>query len=212
MRNLVMADLVTLSHYEPAARYYHTSQRVGQKILVHGGWTKPEISDQSKLYLQTLVEVFDPYSELWEQRQVGGQAPRAGTYASVCASVNESLYTFGGLNSSNQEINSLYQLDTKQWHWHRLPCLHGSDTPMPKYGCGMVAFGSERLGVFGGYGTPRGHDLPGEFVRDSSLYSGSYSGTYSDSRGWTNEFHEYHLEKGTYARVCVIKIEEQVHA
>ena len=67
-----MADLVTLSHYEPAPRYYHSSQRVGQKVLVHGGWTKPEISDQSKQYLETLVEVFDPYSELWEQRQVGG--------------------------------------------------------------------------------------------------------------------------------------------
>ena len=202
-----MADLVTLSHYEPAPRYYHSSQRVGRQVLVHGGWTKPDISDQSKQYLETLVEVFDPYSELWEQRQVGGKPPGAGTYASVCASVNESLYTFGGLNSSNKEINSLYQLDTssaKPWHWHRLPC-GGSDVPMPKYGCGMVAFGTERLGVFGGYGTPRGPNLPDAFVRDSSLYSGSYSGTYSDSRGWTNEFHEYHLGKGIYASVCAIK-------
>lgn len=188
-----MADLDTICRYEPAARFYHTSQRVGQRVLVHGGWAKSEISDQSK---ETLVEVFDPYSELWEQKQVKGRAPGAGTYASVCASVNECLYTFGGLNRSNQEINALYQLDANQWQWHHLPCLHGSDVPMPKYGCGMVAFGSDRLGVFGGYGTPRGPNLPDAFERDGS---GPFSGIYSGGRGWTNELHEYHLEKGKCA-------------
>lgn len=64
----------------------------------------------------------------------------------------------------------------------------------------MVAFGSDRLGVFGGYGTPRGPNVPDAFERDSSFHAGPFSGTYVESRGWTNELHEYHLEKGIYTK------------
>lgn len=187
---------MTLCRYEPAPRYYHISQSVGRKVLVHSGWAKPEISDQSKQHLKTLVEIFDPYYEIWEQKQVDGEAPAAGTYAAVSTSVGGNLFTFGGLNSSNQEVNALHKLDTNAtpWQWYRL--RSHQDSPMPKYGCGMVAFGPDKLGVFGGYGKPRGPGMPDFFEMDTSSYSGSFSS--GSHRGWTNELHEYHLEKGMH--------------
>ena len=57
---------------------------------------------------------------------------------------------------------------------------------MPKAGCGMIAFG-DCLGVFGGYGIPRGPTQPGSFIKNNN---------YTDGGGWTNEFHLYNLTDG----------------
>ena len=56
---------------------------------------------------------------------------------------------------------------------------------MPKIGCGMISFG-DSLGVFGGYGLPRGPTEPQSFIKST------------DGRGWTNEFHIYHLKEGVF--------------
>ena len=82
--------------YEPLPRVLHVSQRVGSKVLVQGGWTK-DFSEKSKQHLTSVVETFDPYSELWEQRQVEGDAPLPGTYFAASASLHDDLFTFGGL-------------------------------------------------------------------------------------------------------------------
>ena len=59
---------------------------------------------------------------------------------------------------------------------------------MPKRGCGMISFG-DSLGVFGGYGIPRGPTEPQSFINDTGS---------TDGRGWTNEFHIYHLKEGAF--------------
>ena len=61
---------------------------------------------------------------------------------------------------------------------------------MPKYGCGMIAFGNG-LGVFGGYGVPRGPTEPQSFIKGTK---------FTDGRGWTNEFHIYNLSQGNLSR------------
>ena len=70
-----MASLLSLSRltesspkYEPLPRYLHISGRVGSKVVVQGGVTK-DFSEKSRHHLSSVVETFDPYSELWEQRQ-----------------------------------------------------------------------------------------------------------------------------------------------
>ena len=86
--------------YEPLPRFFHVSQSVGSKVLVQGGRTK-DFSEKSRHHLSSVVETFDPYSELWEQRQVEGDAPWPGTYATSSASLHDDLFTFGGRDDRN---------------------------------------------------------------------------------------------------------------
>ena len=170
--------------YEPLPRYYHVSQTVGSKVLVQGRRTK-DFSVTSREHLASVVEILDPYSELWEQRQVEGDAPSPGTYLAASASVNDDLFRFGGFDGRNR-FNTLHRLDTKTWRWCQLSPMNAEGAPMPKTGCGMMCF-RDNLVVFGGYGIPRGPTEPRSFVNDTHFTDGS---------GWTNEFHIYHLKEG----------------
>ena len=173
--------------YEPLPRFDHVSQSVGSKVLVQGGRTK-DFSEKSRQHLSSVVETFDPYSELWEQRQVEEDAPSPGTYCAASASLHDDLFTFGGLNGRAEELNTLHRLDTKTWRWYQLSPQNAEGAPMPKFGCGMISFG-DSLGVFGGHGIPRGPTEPQSFINDTR---------YTDGRGWTNEFHIYHLKEGVF--------------
>ena len=180
--------------YEPLPRICHVSQSVGSKVLVRGGRTK-DFSEKSRQHLSSVVETFDPYSELWEQRQVEGDAPSPGTYYTASASLHDDLFTFGGWDDK-KFFNGLHQLDTKTWRWCQLSPQNAEGAPMPKCGCGMISFG-ERLGVFGGYGIPRGPTEPQSFIKDTRFTNGS---------GWTNEFHTYHLKEGVYNSSVIVPI------
>ena len=175
----------TTAKYEPMPRLAHVSQSVGSKVLVRGGWTK-DFSEKSRQHLSSVVELFDPYSELWEQKQVEGDIPSPGTHLEASASVNNDLFSFGGLDGSGKYINALRKLDTKTLRWRQLSPQNAEGAPMPKFGCGMVAFG-DSLGVFGGHGIPRGPTQPGSFIKNTNNTDGS---------GWTNEFHLYNLTDG----------------
>ena len=175
--------------YEPLPRFLHVSQSVGSKLLVQGGRTK-DFSEKSRQHLSSVVETFDPYSELWEQRQVEGDAPSPGTYSVASASLHDDLFTFGGWDGRNV-LETLNRLDTKTWRWCQLSPPNAEGAPMPKYGCGMISFG-DNLGVFGGYGIPRGPTEPQSFIKNTR---------FTDGRGWTNEFHIYHLKEGVYTFV-----------
>ena len=78
-------------------RIWHTSALVESKVVVHGGRTK-DYSEKSKQRLASVVETFDLYTELWEQRDVTGEAPAAGIHSAACASVNGDLFQFGGFD------------------------------------------------------------------------------------------------------------------
>ena len=171
--------------YEPLPRFYHISGSVGSKVVVQGGRTK-DFSEKSRQQLTCVVEIFDPYSELWEQRQVTGDAPSPGTYVSASASLHDDLFSFGGGDDRRNYFNRLHRLDTKTWRRCQLSPQNAEGAPMPKAGCGMISF-RDSLGVFGGYGIPRGPTEPQSFIKDTR---------FTDGRGMTNEFHIYQLKEG----------------
>ena len=177
--------------YEPMPRFRHTSSRTRSKVLVHNGVTK-NISEENKRRLPSVVEVFDPYTELWQQKEVTGETPSPGVHTVASASVDDDLFTFGGYDG-NTWYNSLHLLkDVSQWFALR-PQNKEAESPMPKRGAQMVAFG-DNLAVFGGYGIPHGPIQPGSlFIRDYR---------YSDGRGWTNEFHVYNRTDGKCIHTC----------
>ena len=169
------------SNYEPLPRFFHNSSRVGSKVVVQGGRTK-DFSEKSRQHLSSVVEIFDLYSESWEQRPVTGDAPSPGTYNAASASLHDDLFSFGG-SDSRQYFNTLHRLDTEKLCWSQVSPQNADGAPMPKSGCGMITLGSG-LGVFGGYGVPRGLTEPQSFIKDTN------------GRGWTNEFHIYNLSQG----------------
>ena len=182
----LMACLARLTQasgkYEPLPRYLHISESAGSRVLVQGGVTK-NFSEKSQQHLTSVVEIFDPYSELWEQRQVTGDAPSPGTYATASASLHDDLFSFGG---GDVHRNTLHRLDTKMWRWCQLSTQNAEGAPMPKRACRMISF-RDSLAVFGGYGIPRGPTEPQSFINDTSFTDGS---------GWTNEFHMYSVTEG----------------
>ena len=176
------------SKYEPLPRFFHISSRVGSKVVVQGGRTK-DFSEKSRQHLSSVVEIFDLYSESWEQRPVTGDAPSPGTYGVASASLHEDLFSFGEYDG-RQWFNTLRRLDTEKLCWSQVSPQNADGAPMPKYGCGIIAFGNG-LGVFGGIGVPRGPTEPRSFIKNTTSTNGS---------GWTNEFHIYNLSQGNLSR------------
>ena len=182
--NSLPAVMAASADYEPLPRYGHISGRVGSLAVVQGGKTK-DFSEESKQHLSSVVEIFDPYSESWERRQVEGNAPSPGTYLSASTSLHDDLFSFGGWDGRDF-FNTVHRLDTKTWCWSQVSPQNADGAPMPKRGCGMIAFRNS-LVVFGGYGRPQGPTEPRSFIEDTFGTGGS---------GWTNEFHIYNLSEG----------------
>ena len=172
------------SDKKPLPRFHHISCRVGSKVVVQGGVTK-DFSEKSRQHLSSVVEIFDPYSELWEQRQVTGDTPSPGTYLAASASLHDDLFSFGGTDN-RKRFNTVHRLDTEKLCWSQVSPQNADGAPMPKSGCGMISFGN-CLGVFGGYGEPRGPTEPHSFIKSTGSTRGS---------GRTNEFHIYNLSEG----------------
>ena len=168
-------------------RTAHTSGSVREKLVVYGGRI-PDYSEKSKERLASVVEVFDPYCELWEQHAVMGQTPAVGVYTAAGASVNNDLYMFGGFDGITW-FNSLHRLKhaINTYYWKELsPDSTEAGRPMRKSGAGMVVF-SDTLVLLGGYGIPHSPQPGTTFVTNTR---------FRDGRGLTNEFHLYHLKEG----------------
>ena len=178
--------------YEPVPRIGHISGCFGSKLLVQGGRTK-DFSEKSRQHLASVVEVFDPYSELWEQEQVQGDGPEPGTYVAASVSLHDDLFTFGGF-FNGKLFNTLHRLDTKTWSWYQVSPQNEDGAPTPKSGCGMISF-RDGLGVFGGHGMPQGPTEHQSFLKDYR---------FTDGRGWTNEFHICNLNLSQGINQCPI--------
>ena len=184
---IVMAGILSLfgRRHEPMPRIWHTACQTGSKTLVHGGRTR-DFSKNTKRRLARVVEVFDGYTEVWQQKAVTGKAPAPGVYLVASASVDDDLFTFGGFDSSRR-YNTLHVLK-RATQWIELCPQNGRfESPMAKSGAGMAAFGNN-LAVFGGYGVPHGPTQRGSSFIKSAGGDG----------GWTNEFHIYIIEDGMY--------------
>ena len=155
------------SNYEPLPRFCHISCRVGSKVVVQGGRTK-DFSEKSRQHLSSVVEIFDPYSESWEQRSVTGDAPSPGTYLAASASLHDDLFSLGGTDG-RQYLNTLHRLDTEKLCWSQVSPQNADGAPMPKSGCGMIAF-ANGWGVFGGFGVPRGPTEPSIIYQEHQIH------------------------------------------
>ena len=164
--------------YEPLPRFGHISCRVGSKVVVQGGRTK-DFSEKSRQHLSSVVEIFDPYFELWERTQVTGDAQSPGTYLAASASLHDDLFSFGGTDGRTL-FNAVHRLDTEKLCRSQVSPQNADGAPMPKVACAMIAFGNS-LEVFGGLGVPRGPTEPQSFM----------STRFTDGRGWTNDLHIY---------------------
>ena len=140
----------------------------------------------------SVVEMYDPYLEAWQQEATTG-VPPPGLYAGGCTSVHESLLWYGGQDGKSY-FGTLHQLNTTTLNWEDLH-YNTPQVPMAKSNCGLALFQGRKIGLFGGYGIPTGPDQPGSTFARSIAFS--------DGRGWTNEFNLFDLQEGMY---CIIAV------
>ena len=173
------------SNSSPIPRYAHASAQVGNKAIVYSGRTK-EYSKRSRQRLASVVDVFDSYRELWEEKETKGDTPTPGIVFAACATIGDGFFMFGGWDERNDEVYSLHRLDTKTYHWTELSPHGAQGRPMAKADAGMVACG-ENLVLIGGYGKPHGLIQPGSTFTPVAGSCG---------HGLTNEIHICHVKEG----------------
>ena len=184
-------------NYEPMPRLFHISAQVAQKISVYSGWTADHSVENGKS-LQSIVELYDPHTERWEAKRCTGEAPVQGLFAAAGASSSDALYTYGGRHGDGKFVNSLHRLSANTFRWSELSRRNKGVFPIAKRGAGMAVCG-DMLAVLGGYGIPHGptQRAGSSFIKNTSA---------SDGRGWTNEFHIYHLNEGTHTCTTMTRI------
>ena len=172
------------NYNEPWPRVYHCAAPIGDRLYMWGGLTEASI-ESSRRKLASVVEIYNPYLEAWQQEATTG-VPPPGLYTGGCTSVHESLLWYGGKDGKSR-FGTLHQLNTMTLNWEE---LHQSTPqgPMAKSGCGLVSFQGNKAALYGGFGIPTGPIQPGStFTRDMR---------FSDGRGLTNEFHLFDLQAG----------------
>ena len=170
-------------HYEPCPRFWHHAAPIGDRLFLWGGQTE-EFTETSRRKLASVVEIYDPYLEAWQQKATTGTPP-PGLFHGGCAAVHESLLWYGG-HDGKSHFGTLHQLNTTTFNWEE---LHQSTPqgPMAKSNCGLASFHGNKAALFGGYGIPTGPTQPGStFTRNTR---------FTDGRGWTNEFHLFDLQE-----------------
>lgn len=171
---------------------WHTSCQIGSEVILYSGLTK-DYSEKTKQRLASAVDVFDMYTELWQRKKVTGEGPAPGAYSAASASVADDLFMFGG-NDGRRFYNSLHRLKGGSKWTQVCPQNERAESPMAKYGAGMVAFG-DNLAVLGGYGVPHGLTQPG-----SSFIGDMHTQRVEKCIGLTNEFHIFSINDGVYKR------------
>jgi len=166
------------SVYEPSPRFWHSSVQIEENAYLWGGLTK----DSSR---SEVINIFDSYTEMWKERSTTG-VPPPGQYIASFTLVGSNLYYFGGLNGRNY-FSSVHELQLSNLEWNEIMQSNTAEGPLPKCGCGMVAY-QQQLAVIGGYGSaPTGSLQAGAEFIESINYPG---------KGWNNEFHLFSIREG----------------
>jgi len=163
--------------YEPSPRIYHSSAQVEDNAYLWGGLTQD--SGESKI-----INIFDSYTEKWKEQSTTG-VPPPGQYTGSFTVVGSNLYYFGGDNGRKIIFSSVHELQLSNLEWNEIVQSNTADGPLPKSGCGMVAY-QEQLALIGGYSSaPTGPLQAGaEFIKN----------TEHPGCGWNNEFHLFSIK------------------
>jgi len=166
------------SVYEPSPRLWHSSVQIEENAYLWGGLTK----DSSR---SEVINIFDSYTEMWKKRSTTGVLP-PGQYAGSFTVVGSNLYYFGGLNG-RKYFSSLHELQLSNLEWNEIVQSNTAEGPLPKSGCGMVAY-QQQLALIGGFGSaPTGPLQAGAEFIESIKYPG---------KGWNNHFHLFSIREG----------------
>ena len=166
------------SVYEPSPRYRHSSVQVEDSAYFWGGFTQ----DSSR---SEVINIFDSYVEMWKEQSITG-VPPPGQYSGCFAVVGSNLYYFGGDDGRNF-FSSVHELQLSNLEWNEIMQSNTANGPLPKCGCGMVAY-LQQLAVIGGQGSaPTGPLQSGAEFIESINYPG---------QGWNNQFHLFSIKEG----------------
>ena len=189
-----MLYLVLYTEYQPAKRFGHRSNVVGNKLYVWSGEQRdcPKIhSSEAKQRYNSRVEILDLMTGNWRQCPTTGNPPfSVAGYAS--AVIDNNIIYFGGwCGHIGCYHNSLTSLCVDTMQWKELSPTNSHIGPMMKSRCRMIPVkidGKYHLIVIGGSGpslnTPR---------QDTAQYSDKGSGLIR-----TNEQHYFNLSTGKY--------------
>ncbi len=178
-----MASPVTT--YEPSPRLFPFTASIGGKLYMWGGLTEDR-SERGNRRVQTVMEVFDPYIEVWSHQPTTGTPPPLGLHAGACAAIAHSMYLCCGVDGSSHH-NTLHGLSVATRKWRGIGVRNPSEGPMRKRACQMVVY-EGKLVLFGGYGIPSHRMQPGA--------SFSKNPRFTDWRGWSNELHVIQPSEG----------------
>ena len=166
------------SVYEPSPGLFHSSVQVEDNAYLLGGLTQ----DSSR---SEFISTFNSYRESWKEHSTTGVPPpglQAGSFTLLC----DDLYYFGG-SDGKRPHNSLHKLQTRTLEWQGIKQANPAGGPLPKLGCGMVAY-KQQLALIGGYSSaPTGPLQSGaEFIKSIKY----------PPEGWNNEFHLFSIREG----------------
>ena len=167
--------------YEPLPRFDHYAVPIRGRVYAWGGRTQ-DFSESGRQKLESVVETFDPHTEVWQQRGTSGSPP-LGVYEGACAAVGDSMYVSCGRDGSKY-YSGLHEFDTTTLQWKDRTVTEG---PMTKVGCQMISYEGDKLALLGGFGYPTGPIQPGSKSIKNTKFTGY---------GWTNEFHLFHTREG----------------
>ena len=160
------------NHYEPQARYWHCSAFVNGKIFMYGGL----IFGSGPTQPPTVVDLFDPATEKWEQITTTGPPPPGFLNAS-CTVIGAQLYIFAGWDGFSY-FNNIQVLNTTSLKWTQLNDANQGEAPMAKKATAIISYNEKILITIGGLGILPNHRHSGtEYILDPK----------NPGRGWTNE-------------------------
>ena len=161
------------NHYEPEARFWHCSAFVNGKIFMYGGHI---IGPRRLTQPPTVVDVFEPTTEKWDQITTTGPPPPGFIHAS-CTVIGMYLYAFAGRDWIGF-FNNIQELNTTNLKWTQLNDANQGEAPMLKTSTAMISYNEKILITIGGYGMlPKHRHSGSEYIPDPEI----------PHCGWTNE-------------------------
>jgi N-acetylneuraminic acid mutarotase len=131
----------------PPARFFHASEVVGRKIVLHGGWDGEEVFND--------LWIFNTESFVWMQPRTAGFGPSPRYGHTLTLTVDGRLLVFGGCFINEETgvpkyLDDVRQLNTDNMVWSR-PRMNG-ESPTGRYGHSATLLNNGKILYFGGWG------------------------------------------------------------
>jgi N-acetylneuraminic acid mutarotase len=148
----------------PAPRFFHASEVVGKKIVLHGGWDGTEIFND--------LWIFNTENFAWIQPKTTGFGPTDRYGHSLTLTADGRLLIFGGATIDKatgvpKYLDDLRQLDTETMIWTR-PRISGP-VPTARYSHSASQMSDGKLAIFGGWGKSGCQN--NELIKDARAFS-----------------------------------------